>query len=207
MKISTLLLATTSGFLAIITGSIHAAPAYHFSFPAASASVTASAGFIDANEIGHFWSASNGDKIQQNFTDSEFYNVTGLELDLNVTSNTLTSDASVDWDVLINGMDVGDWSWSSASGIGSTHLSLSFAPVIGEFKSLALVVKNDVPVGFGSIALGLDTPGSVSGVSYSGWHALESVSAVPEPETYGMLLAGMVVLSCSVRRNRAAQTR
>jgi len=94
---------------------------------------------------------------------------------------------SVDWDVLVNNVDVGDWSWSSADGTGLTNIALAFAPIAGEFSSLALVVKNEVPGGLGSIALGLDTRTTVSG-------------ELPEPGT--MLLLGLTMAGLVATRRR-----
>ncbi|WP_235923045.1 PEP-CTERM sorting domain-containing protein [Rugamonas aquatica] len=162
---------------------------YSFSFPTAGSTVVSSVGFLTPTEIGYFWSMSRGDSVTQGYAGSGVFGTTNLELDLNVTRNTLNSGASVQWDVLVNGQDVGDWNVAQGDGTGISHLSLSFGAVGGEFNSLALVVKNNVPGGQGSIALGIDTRGSVS--------------AVPEPETYGMLLGGLAVMGLMARRKRA----
>ena len=165
------------------------ASTFTFNFPTSSSSVVASTGTLSPTEIGYFWSVSRGDTVSQSYAGSGVFGVTNLELDLNVTQNVLNSGASVQWDVLINGQDVGDWNVTQGSGTGISHLSLNFGAVAGQFSSLALVVKNNVPVGLGSIALGLDTMGSVT--------------AVPEPETYGMLLGGLAVVGLMARRKRA----
>lgn len=172
---------------AVLAASAHAST-YSFSFPTAGSTVVSSVGLLSATEIGYFWSVNRGDSVTQGYMGSGVFGTTNLELDLNVTRNVLNSGASVQWDVLVNGQDVGDWNVPQGS-TGMSHLSLNFGAVAGEFSSLALVVKNEVPGGQGSIALGLDTRGSVS--------------AVPEPETYGMLLGGLAAAGLMARRKRA----
>jgi len=174
---------------ALTAAGLSQASSYSFNFPSTSSSVVASIGSIGSSEIGYFWSVARGDKVSQAYAASGVFGTTSLELDLNVTRNVLSTGNSVQWDVLVNGTDVGDWAWSSANGTGLTHLSLSFAAVTGEFSTLALVVKNEVPSGDGSIALGLDTRGTVA--------------AVPEPETYALMLAGLAGIGALVRRRKA----
>jgi len=158
-------------------------------FPTSTSFVTASTGSISSTEIGYFWSVSRGDQVSQAYAGTGLFGVSSLSMDLNVTRNLLNSGAHVDWDVLVNGVDVGDWSWSDLSGTGLTNISLTFAPISGEFSSLALVVTNEVPFGGGSIALGLDTSATVT-------------AAIPEPETYAMLLAGLGLLGFAAHRRK-----
>lgn len=178
-----------SAFMLAGTSMLHAAT-YNFNFPSYTSNVVSSVGSLSAIDIGYFWSVSRGDQVSETFSGSGLFGATSLELELNVTQNVLSQGASVDWDVLVNGVDVGDWSWTSASGTGLTYLSYTFAAISGEFNSLALVVKNEVPGGLGSIALGVNTEASVSN------------SVVPEPDTLGFLLAGLAVVSL-VQRKRA----
>ncbi|ELX11379.1 hypothetical protein Jab_2c34980 [Janthinobacterium sp. HH01] len=173
---------------AVLAASAHA-NTYSFNFPTSGSAVVGSTGFISSTEIGYFWSVNRGDSVSQGYAGSGVFGTTNLELDLNVTHNSLNNGASVQWDVLVNGQDVGDWNVAQGSGTGVSHLSLNFGAIAGEFNSLALVVKNNVPGGQGSISLGLNTEASVS--------------AVPEPETYGMLLAGVAVIGLMARRKRA----
>ncbi|WP_232411046.1 PEP-CTERM sorting domain-containing protein [Methylophilus sp. 5] len=171
------------------TGMAQAAT-YNFNFPSYSSNVVSSVGALSATDIGYFWSVSHGDQVSETFSGSGLFGATSLDLELNITQNVLSQGASVDWDVLVNGVDVGDWTWTSTSGTGMTYLSYTFAAISGEFNSLALIVKNEVPAGLGSIALGLNTEATVSN------------SVVPEPDTLGFLLAGLAVISL-VQRKRA----
>ena len=182
-------LKTALAAAALTAAGLSQASSYSFNFPTASSSVVSSFGLLSPTEIGYFWSVSRGDMVSQAYAASGVFGTTSLELDLNVTRNVLSTGNSVQWDVLVNGTDVGDWAWSSANGTGLTHLSLSFAAVTGEFSTLALVVKNEVPSGDGSIALGLDTRGTVA--------------AIPEPETYALMLAGLAGIGALVRRRKA----
>lgn len=165
------------------------ASTYSFTFPTAQSQVKASTGFLNSSEVGYFWSATRGDSISQQYVGSGVFGATHLELDLTVSRNSLRPTASTQWDILVNGKDVGDWTVNQATGTGTTHLSLNFGPVTGEFNTLALVLKNNVASGAGSIALGLNTAGTIS--------------AVPEPETYGMLLGGLALMGLVARRKRA----
>lgn len=153
-------------------------------FPSTTASVTGSVGFISPGQVGYFWSSARGDQVSESYAATGLFGATTLDLDLTVLSNGLASGQSVDWDVLVNGVDVGDWSWGSADGTGATHLSLSFAAIAGEFSSLALVVKNEVPPGAGAISLATGTRATLA----------DGVSTVPEPglmSLLGLALAGM----------------
>ncbi|MEF8755290.1 MAG: PEP-CTERM sorting domain-containing protein [Accumulibacter sp.] len=156
-------------------------------FPTSSATVVASVGSLSPTEVGWFWSAARGDLVSENYPGTGLFNPSSLSMDLNVTRNVLSSGQSVVWDVLVNSVDVGDWIWSSADGTGLTNIALAFAPIAGEFNSLALVVKNEVPGGAGSIALGLDTRTTVS-------------NEVPEPGT--MLLLGLTMAGLAASRRR-----
>ena len=172
----------------LMTGPAHAA-SYNFTFPTTNSTVVASVG-TSGDQTGWFWSVGRGDKVGQAYASTGLFNVSSLELDLNVSYNNLFNN-SVDWDVLVNGVDVGDWTWSSTDGTGLTHLSYTFDAIVGEFNSLALVVKNEVPSGDGSIALGLNTQGTVSNV--------------PEPGSLALTGAGLIWIAAFARRRSARQ--
>jgi len=167
-------------------GAAHAA-SVSVQFPTSSATVVGSVGFINPTQIGYFWSVQRGDLVSQAYFATGLFNPSSLSMDLDVVSNNLAPGQSVDWDVLVNNVDVGDWSWSSTDGTGLTNIALAFAPIVGEFSSLALVVKNEVPSGDGSISLRLDTTTTVS-------------NDVPEPGT--LLLLGLTLAGLAGTRRR-----
>lgn len=167
-------------------GAAHAA-SVTVQFPTSAATVVGSVGFINSTQIGYFWSVARGDLVSQAYPGTGLFGASSLSMDLNVTSNSLSSGQSVNWDVLVNNVDVGDWIWSSANGTGLTNIALSFAPIAGEFSSLALVVKNEVPRGAGSISLGVGTQTTV-------------FSDVPEPGT--LLLLGLTMAGLAATRRR-----
>ncbi|CAH0352581.1 PEP-CTERM sorting domain-containing protein [Aquabacterium sp. CECT 9606] len=170
------------------TGAAQAA-SYGFIFPSATSTVVASVG-TSGDQTGWFWSVERGDKISHTYASTGLFNASALELDLNVSYNSL-SDTPVNWDVLVNGVDVGDWSWSSTDGTGLTHLTFTFDAIAGEFNSLALVVKNEVPSGAGSIALGLHTQGMVT--------------SVPETGSFALTAMGLVCIAAFARRRNVSQ--
>ena len=159
-------------------------------FPTSASTVVGSVGFISPTEIGYFWSMSRGDSISQVYAATGVFSATSLSMDLNVTQNVLNSGASVDWDVLVNGIDVGDWTWSQADGTGLTNVSLLFPAIPGEFSSLELRLKNEVPGGQGSIAMGLDTESTIES------------DAAPVPEPGSLLLLGTGLAGAVIARRR-----
>jgi hypothetical protein len=58
-----------------------------FDFPSRSSTVVASVGFIDAQQIGSFWSVSRGDRVSQSFAGPDLVNRAILQLD--VVTNVL----------------------------------------------------------------------------------------------------------------------
>lgn len=166
-----------------------AAGSYTAQFPSDLSSVTASVGHM-APEVGYFWSAARGDQVSQTFAGTGVFGATSLKLDILVSQNVLKDH--VDWDVYVNGVDVGDWTWTAAQGTGYMHETYNFAAIAGDSYEIKLAVKNEVPDGWGSIALNYDST--------------MTIAAVPEPETYAMMLAGLGALGAVGRRRRGSRT-
>ena len=119
-------------------------------FPSDDSTVVGSVGFINATEIGWFWSVARGDTVSESFVDSLPY-INQAAFDLAVPSNVLNSGAEVDWDVVINGTTIG--SFIIPQGFtGTKSLDFSFAKIanVGGAYEVALVVTNQVPGGYGS---------------------------------------------------------
>jgi hypothetical protein len=99
----------------------------------------------------------------------------------------------------------------SASGNFGAYLNSDFA-TLGVFPNSVNPFSTDraqfydVSRGLGTAAAGIPTVADVN--SLKNWHfdgsSLEYVAAVPEPETYGMLLAGLMMVGAIARRRRSA---
>ena len=79
-------------------------PAAPYVFPSSTSTVVGSVGFIDADEVGYFWSASRGDSVAQSYSGPA--SVDGILMKVSVIQNVLNSGAHVDWMVSVNGVDV-----------------------------------------------------------------------------------------------------
>jgi hypothetical protein len=149
-------------------------------FPSSSSTINANVGFFFLDT--HF--------VQEAFTGTGLASIDSLDLHLIVATNQLNNGGHVDFDVLVNGVDVGDIIFVQADGAGPKDFSFGFASIAGAGDyTLRLDVKNNVPTGLGSVSFGLT--GSTA--------TLESAVAVPVPATLGLLGLGLGLLF-SVRR-------
>ncbi len=124
-------------------------------FPSADSTVVGSVGVIAPGEFGFFWSVARGDSIEETFTGTGLNTVFQLDLEFAILDNVLNRGASVFWDVLVNGIVVGNWSWSDTDGLGTVSESYSFAPIFGGGDyTIRMEVTNEVADGFGSISIG-----------------------------------------------------
>ena len=143
-------------------------------FPSLTSTVIDSGGNTGAQYC-CFWESSRGDSITQTYTGTGLNSVIGLDLSFMVSFNVLAPGNAVDWSVLLNGIQVGTFSWTAAEGTGIDNLAFAFAPISGGGTySIAMDVTNIVPSGDGSI--GIATTGTAT------------LTAVPEPNTAVLLL-------------------
>ena len=152
LKIS-LLAAVATCALALVPSATAATVTYPF--PSANSTVVASVGFIDADEVGYFWSAARGDLVSETFAGP--FVVNRATLNVEVVQNVLNSGAEVDWAIEINGNFVG--SFVVAEGFtGPILKTLKFPPMFGLLYTVTLRVTNEVPGGAGSITLAYADP-------------------------------------------------
>jgi hypothetical protein len=166
--------------LAAAIAMAHRAQAQTFSatFPSPLSTVVASVGSLGGGEYGYFWSVARGDKVEETFVGTGLALVVQLDLDFDVSQNVLNSGAHVDWDVRVNGISVGGWSWHDGDGTGPVSLSYLLAPIVGAGNyTVGMFVTNEVAPGQGSIAL---REGRLKLTGHSG--------VVPEPGMWTMLL-------------------
>lgn len=119
-------------------------------FPSDDSTVVGSVGFINAEEIGWFWSVARGDTVSESFVDP-LLQVNQAAFELAVIDNVLNSGAEVDWDVIINGTTIGSFVIPEGF-IGTKSLDFSFSPIasVAGAYEVTLVVTNEVPGGYGS---------------------------------------------------------
>lgn len=122
-----------------------------FPFPSSESSVVSSWGKLDEDEIGYFWSASRGDKITETFA-SGLGQVCQVQLDVFVTRNVLSDDATVDWSLEISGHEVTRFE-IQAGFHGQKSVSKVLAlPIVGDVYTIGINVMNQVPLQKGSHA-------------------------------------------------------
>ena len=118
-----------------------------YPFPSSNSTVVGSIGFIDANQVGYFWSAARGDLVEETFAGPPA--IFGATLELEVIENALNSGAFVDWDVEINGVVVGSFTVNQGF-TGPFTRSLTFPRIQGPNYTVTLRVTNEVAGGQGS---------------------------------------------------------
>jgi hypothetical protein len=122
-----------------------------FSYPSSSSTIVGSVGFIDAEQVGYFWSVGRGDSVTETFAAAE-PSVTSYKLDVDVVENVLNSGAFVNWDVLINGVTVDNFTVNEGF-LGTVSRTASFAAIAGPNYTVELRVTNEVAGGQGSHSL------------------------------------------------------
>jgi hypothetical protein len=117
-----------------------------------SADSTVSPGFLDSTRIGHFWSASKGDEVEESFS-TGIPSIGQAIFDFYVPTNVLGLGNYVIWDVLINGVKIGNFTVMDQQ-IGPVHIDFTFPPIDGPDYIVRFEVTNEVPGGAGSHTLG-----------------------------------------------------
>jgi hypothetical protein len=127
-----------------------AAPSTTYAFPSATSSVVASVGFIDATQVGYFWSVSRGDSVTETFSGPA--SITQVGLKVSVPTNALNSGAYVAWSLEINGTPVARFKVPQGF-VGAKKLFKTFSAITGPTYTVKLRVTNEVAPGQGSITL------------------------------------------------------
>jgi len=122
-----------------------------FDFPSAGSTVVGSTGFIDADEIGFFWSVARGDRVTETFS-TALSSINRAILEIEVVTNVLNSGAFVDWDLEINGVVVGSFTINEGF-TGPFTVDVNFSPITGPVYDVKIRVTNEVAGGEGSHTL------------------------------------------------------
>ena len=118
-----------------------------FDFPSDDSTVVGSLGFINAEEVGYFWSVSRGDLVSETFADAP--SITSYRLDVDVVSNALNGGAFVNWNVLINDVLVDNFTVDEGF-FGTVSRAATFPSIDGPNYTVEMRVTNEVPIGQGS---------------------------------------------------------
>jgi len=180
MKLKTVLIAAALALSSTVVN----ATSITVDFPSPTSTIVASGGQF-------FFLPSHS--VNETFTGTGIGAATSLNLDLILQQDVLNSGAFVNFNVLLNSIVVGNFSFDQNATIGLHSFSFSFASVVGSGTyNIALAVTNTVPVGEGSVAFA--RTGSKATITGD--------VAVPEPTSVLLLGIGLLALGIMHARNR-----
>jgi hypothetical protein len=125
-------------------------PTAKFDFPSADSTVVGSVGFIDDTQVGYFWSMARGDSVAETFSGPKKVKKAVLKLD--VITNGLAAGVEADWNVSINGKDIGSFAVKSGES-GARTLKYKGFKVKGGTYDVKIYMTNEVPGGAGAHTL------------------------------------------------------
>lgn len=116
-------------------------------YPSALSTIVGSVGFIDAEQVGYFWSVARGDSVTETFSGPG--KVKKIILALDIPTNGLNSGAFVNWAVSINGTDVGSFSVVQGQ-LGPVTHTFTFPKKTGGTYTVKMRATNEVAGGQGA---------------------------------------------------------
>ncbi len=134
--------------IAYTTGS--STPGDSFGFPSDDSDVVGSLGFIDDDEVGFFWSEARGDRVTETFT-SSLGEITRVVWDFDIVRSSLGE--TLDWTLLINGVEVTDVSFSGETGPQQIDVTFPAIAASGGAYEVSFEATSEVSPGLGSMTL------------------------------------------------------